>query len=105
MRYFPDKPLPYSVYVWSGFFHDALQGLWVLAAFVLTFGGLRERLRRVLIVYAWPACTPVTPFSASDGDRVGAMIALGLGVALLIAVVSHSWANRTRSIRPSHSDC
>jgi ABC-type transport system involved in multi-copper enzyme maturation permease subunit len=38
--HFPDKPLPYSVYVWSGFFHYALQGLWVLAAFVLTFGGL-----------------------------------------------------------------
>jgi ABC-type transport system involved in multi-copper enzyme maturation permease subunit len=41
---FPDKPLVYSVYVWSGLFHYALQGLWVLAAFVLTLGGLaREK--------------------------------------------------------------
>jgi ABC-type transport system involved in multi-copper enzyme maturation permease subunit len=41
---FPDKPLVYSVYVWSGLFHYALQGLWVLAAFVLALGGLaREK--------------------------------------------------------------
>jgi hypothetical protein len=40
----PDKPLAYSAYVWSGLFHYALQGLWILGAFVLTLGGLsRER--------------------------------------------------------------
>ncbi|MEZ2348289.1 hypothetical protein [Terriglobus sp. RCC_193] len=37
---FPDKPLAYSAYVWSGLFHYALQGLWILGAFVLTLGGL-----------------------------------------------------------------
>jgi len=37
---FPDKPLHYSEYVWSGLFHYALQGLWILGAFVLTLGGL-----------------------------------------------------------------
>lgn len=37
---FPDKPLAYSVYVWSGLFHYALQAAWILGAFVLTLGGL-----------------------------------------------------------------
>jgi hypothetical protein len=37
---FPDKPLLYSVYVWTGLFHYALQSLWVLAALVVTLGGL-----------------------------------------------------------------
>lgn len=43
---FPDKPLPYTVYVWSGFFHYALQGIWVLAAVVLTLVGSHERWER-----------------------------------------------------------
>lgn len=37
---FPDKPMAYSAYVWSGLFHYALQGTWILGAFVLTLGGL-----------------------------------------------------------------
>jgi hypothetical protein len=37
---FTDKPLHYSEYVWSGLFHYALQGLWILGAFVITLGGL-----------------------------------------------------------------
>jgi ABC-type transport system involved in multi-copper enzyme maturation permease subunit len=37
---FPDKPLAYSDYVWTGLFHYALQGVWILGAFVLTLGGL-----------------------------------------------------------------
>jgi ABC-type transport system involved in multi-copper enzyme maturation permease subunit len=42
--HFPDKPMLYSAYVWTGLFHYALQGLWVLAAFVVALGGLaREK--------------------------------------------------------------
>ena len=41
---FPMARLTYSDYVWSGLFHYALQGLWILTAFVLCFGGLsREK--------------------------------------------------------------
>ncbi|WP_263418101.1 hypothetical protein [Terriglobus albidus] len=41
---FPMSPLSYSDYIWSGLFHYALQGLWLLAAFVLCLGGLyREK--------------------------------------------------------------
>jgi ABC-type transport system involved in multi-copper enzyme maturation permease subunit len=36
----PQEPLVYSVYIWSGLFNYALQGLWILAALVLGFGGL-----------------------------------------------------------------
>jgi len=47
---FPDKTLLYSVYVWTGLFHYALQGLWVLAAFVVALGGLaREKATGVAL--------------------------------------------------------
>lgn len=40
----PEETLSYSVYIWSGLFYYTLQGLWILSAFVLGFGGLaRER--------------------------------------------------------------
>src|ERR1700721_1888682 len=38
--HFPDKPLFYSVYVWSGLFYYALQALWMLCALGLPLGGL-----------------------------------------------------------------
>lgn len=46
----PDEPLVYSAYIWSGLFHYALQGLWILCAFVLALGGLaRERATGVVL--------------------------------------------------------
>src|ERR1700748_2590534 len=48
--HFPDKPLLYSVYVWTGLFHYALEGLWILAALVVTLGGLaREKATGVAL--------------------------------------------------------
>jgi hypothetical protein len=48
--HFPDKPLLYSVYVWTGLFHYALEGLWVLAALVVALGGLaREKATSVAL--------------------------------------------------------
>src|SRR5438128_884097 len=39
---YPGRSYVYSAYIWGGLFHYALQGLWVLAALVLTLGGLRR---------------------------------------------------------------
>ena len=87
--HFPDKPLPYSVYVWSGFFHYALQGLWVLAAFVLTFGGLAREIGTGTALF-----TLGLPVRRSHLFLIRAAIAwaqsiaLGVGAALLIPLVS-----------------
>ena len=87
--HFPDKPLPYSVYVWSGFFHYALQALWVLAAFVLAFGGLAREAATGTALF-----TLGLPVRRSHLFLVRAAIAwvesisLGIGAALLIPFVS-----------------
>jgi ABC-type transport system involved in multi-copper enzyme maturation permease subunit len=87
--HFPDKPLPYSVYVWSGFFHYALQGLWVLSAFVLTFGGLARETGTGTALF-----TLGLPVRRSHLFLIRAAIAwvqsiaLGVGAALLIPLVS-----------------
>jgi ABC-type transport system involved in multi-copper enzyme maturation permease subunit len=87
--HFPDKPLPYSVYVWSGFFHYALQGLWVLAAFVLTFGGLaRETATGTGLFTLGLPVRRSRLFLLRTAIAWAQSIALGLGAALLIAVVS-----------------
>lgn len=87
--HFPDKPLLYSVYVWSGFFHYALQGLWVLAAFVLTFGGLARETGTGTALF-----TLGLPVRRSHLFLVRAAvawvqsIALGVGASLSIPLVS-----------------
>jgi hypothetical protein len=87
--HFPDKPLPYTVYVWSGFFHYALQGVWVLAAFVLTFGGLAREVGTGTAFF-----TLGLPVRRSHLFLIRAAvawaqsIALGVGAALLIPFVS-----------------
>jgi ABC-type transport system involved in multi-copper enzyme maturation permease subunit len=87
--HFPDKPLPYSVYVWSGFFHYALQGLWVLAAFVLTFGGLaRETATGTGLFTLGLPVRRSRLFLLRTAIAWAQSIALGLSAALLIAVVS-----------------
>jgi ABC-type transport system involved in multi-copper enzyme maturation permease subunit len=87
--HFPDKPLLYSVYVWTGLFHYALEGLWVLAALVVALGGLaREKATgvalfslalpvsrlKLLLIRATMACAEST--------------VLGVAAALLIPVLS-----------------
>jgi ABC-type transport system involved in multi-copper enzyme maturation permease subunit len=87
--HFLDKPLPYSVYVWSGLFHYALQGLWVLAAFVLTFGGLaRETGAGTALFTLGLPLRRSHLFLIRAGMAWAQSIALGVGAALLIPLVS-----------------
>jgi ABC-type transport system involved in multi-copper enzyme maturation permease subunit len=87
--HFPDKPLPYSVYVWSGFFHYALQGLWMLVAFVLTFGGLaRETGTGTALFTLGLPLRRSQVFLIRAGMAWAQSIVLGVGVALLIPLVS-----------------
>lgn len=87
--HFPDKPLSYSVYVWSGFFHYALQGLWVLGAFVLTFGGLaRETETGTALFTLGLPLRRSQVFLMRSGMAWAQSIALGVGAALLISLVS-----------------
>lgn len=86
---FPDKPLHYSAYIWSGLFHYALQGLWILAAFVIALGGLaREKATGVALF------TLALPVRRLDLFLVRASvawiesIALGLASAILIPALS-----------------
>jgi ABC-type transport system involved in multi-copper enzyme maturation permease subunit len=87
--HFPDKPLLYSVYVWSGFFHYALQGLWVLAAFVLGFGGLARETGAGTALYTLglPICRSQL-FLIRGAIAWAQSIALGVSAALLIPLVS-----------------
>ncbi len=87
--HFPDKPLLYSVYVWSGFFHYALQALWVLAAFVLTFGGLAREVGTGTALFTLGL--PVRRshlFLARTAIAWVESISLGISAALLIPLVS-----------------
>jgi ABC-type transport system involved in multi-copper enzyme maturation permease subunit len=87
--HFPDKPLPYSVYVWSGFFHYALQGLWVLAAFVLTLGGLAREIGTGTALFTLGLPLRRSHLCLGGVGMVWAQsIALGVGAALLIPLVS-----------------
>ena len=87
--HFPDKPLSYTVYVWSGFFHYALQGVWVLATVVLTFGGLAREVGMGTALYTLGL--PVRRshvFLIRSAVAWAQSIALGVGAALLIPIVS-----------------
>jgi|GEM_PF-594406 len=86
---FPDKPLFYSVYVWSGLFHYALQGLWVLAAFVLALGGLaREKATGVALFTLGLPVRRLHLFLIRAAIAWAESIVLGLISALLIPVLS-----------------
>lgn len=89
--HFPDKPLPYSVYVWSGFFHYALQGLWVLAVFVLAFGGLARETATGTALFT--LSMPVRRFHVlliRTAVAWAQSLALAVGAALLIPLVSRA---------------
>jgi ABC-type transport system involved in multi-copper enzyme maturation permease subunit len=86
---YPERPSLYSAYVWGGLFHYALQGLWVLAAFVLTLGGLRRE--RATGVAPFTLGLPVTRlrlFLIRAALACAEAIALGLVPALLIPILS-----------------
>ena len=86
---FPEKPSLYSSYIWGGLFHYALQGLWVLAAFIITLGGLRrEKATGVAFFMLGLPVTRLHVFLIRAALACAEAIALGLVPALLIPVVS-----------------
>ena len=87
--HFPDKPLVYSVYVWTGLFHYALQGLWVLAAFVVALGGLaREKATGVALFTLGLPMGRLRLFLIRASVAWAEAIAFGLASALLIPAIS-----------------
>jgi ABC-2 type transport system permease protein len=87
--HFPDKPLMYSAYVWTGLFHYALQGLWVLAAFVVALGGLgREKATGVALFTLGLPVTRLRLFLIRAAMAWAESIVLGLAAALLIPTLS-----------------
>jgi ABC-type transport system involved in multi-copper enzyme maturation permease subunit len=87
--HFPDKPLPYSAYVWTGLFHYALQGLWVLAAFIMTLGGLaRERATGSALFTLGLPVTRLRLFLIRAAVAWAQAIVLGLISAALIPILS-----------------
>jgi len=86
---FPDKPSLYSSYIWGGLFHYALQGLWVLAALIITLGGLRRE--KATGIAAFTLGLPVTRlrlFLIRAALAYAEAIVLGLVPALLIPILS-----------------
>lgn len=86
---FPDKALLYSAYVWTGLFHYALQGLWVLCAFVLALGGLaREKMTGVVLFTLGLPVGRLRLFLIRASVAWAESIALGLASAILITELS-----------------
>jgi ABC-2 type transport system permease protein len=86
---FSDKPLLYSVYVWSGLFHYALQGLWGLTALVVALGGLaRERATGLALFTLGLPVSRRQLFMIRAAAAWAESIALGLASALLIPILS-----------------
>src|SRR3569833_1016132 len=85
----PGTPYFYSTYIWGGLFHYSLQGLWVLAALVITLGGLRREKATgaVLFSLALPV-TRVRLFVTRAILACAEAVALGLFSAILIPIVS-----------------
>jgi ABC-2 type transport system permease protein len=87
--HFPDKPLLYSVYVWTGLFHYALEGLWMLAALVVALGGLaREKATGVALFSLALPVSRLNLFLIRAAMASGESMLLGLASALLIPTLS-----------------
>lgn len=86
---FPDKPSVYSSYIWGGLFHYALQGLWVLAAFILALGGLRrEKATGVAFFSLGLPVSRLRLFLIRAAVACAEATAIGLVPALLIPILS-----------------
>ena len=85
----PDKPLLYTVYVWTGLFHYALEGLWVLAALIVALGGLaRENATGVALFSLALPVSRLNLFLVRAAMASVEAIVLGLFSALLIPALS-----------------
>lgn len=86
---FPDTTLLYSVYVWTSLFHYALQGLWVLTAFVVALGGLaREKATEMALFTLGLPIRRRRLFLIRALVAWAESIAFGLASAILIPVIS-----------------
>lgn len=86
---FPDKPLLYSAYIWTGLFHYALEGLWILAALIVALGGLaREKATGVALFSLALPVGRLKLFLIRAAMAFIQSIVLGLTSALLIPVLS-----------------
>jgi len=87
--HFPDKPLLYSAYVWSGLFHYALQGCWVVAVVLLAMGGIAQEkaVGSALFTLALPVSRKRI-LLARSGMATAQSFVLGMGCAVLISAVS-----------------
>jgi ABC-type transport system involved in multi-copper enzyme maturation permease subunit len=87
--HFPDKQLLYSVYVWTGLFHYALEGLWVLAALIVALGGLaREKATGVALFSLALPVSRLNLFLIRAAMASVESMVLGLTSALLIPALS-----------------
>jgi ABC-2 type transport system permease protein len=85
----PGRPYVYSAYIWGGLFHYALQGLWVLAAFIVTLGGLRrEKATGVVLFTLGLPVARLRLFLIRAALACAEAIALALLPALLIPILS-----------------
>lgn len=89
LGHFPRQPSLYSSYIWGGLFHYALQGLWVLAAFIVALGGLRREKATgvVLFTLGFPVAR-LRLFLIRAALACAEAIALALLPALLIPLLS-----------------
>jgi len=86
---YPGRPYSYSAYIWGGLFHYALQGLWAVATFVLTLGGLRREKATVSALFSLGL--PVSRlrlFVIRAALACAEAVVLGLFSELLIPTVS-----------------
>lgn len=86
---FPDKPLLYSAYVWSGLFHYALQGCWMIAVVLLAMGGIAQEksVGSALFTLALPV-SRWRILLVRSGMAAMQSFVLGIGCAILICIVS-----------------
>jgi ABC-type transport system involved in multi-copper enzyme maturation permease subunit len=86
--FYPDRPYFYSTYIW-GFFHYALQGLWILGVYVIALGGLRrEKATGVALFSLGLPVTRLRLFLSRSALACAEAIVLGLVSVLLIPTVS-----------------
>lgn len=85
----PGRPYFYSSYIWGGLFHYALQGLWVVSAFVIALGGLRrEKATGAVLFSLGLPVTRLRLFLIRAAVACAEAIGLALVSALLIPIVS-----------------
>jgi len=83
------KPELYSVYIWGGLFHYALQVLWIWAAFVIALGGLRrEKATGAALFSLGLPVTRMRLFLSRAALACAEAIALGVVSAFLIPIAS-----------------